>query len=73
MTDPRTAPTTIATTIATTGPAPWLAPRKSPVRYAATPTIDPTDRSMLRLMITSPWPTARMATITTVVVIRTND
>ena len=38
--------------------------------YAVTPTIEPTERSMFRVRMTSVWPVATMAVIATLVVTR---
>jgi hypothetical protein len=56
--------------MATAGEADGLDDANCPVRYAVTPTIDPTDRSMLRVTMTRVWATARTAVIATLVVTR---
>ena len=67
---PSSAPIPIAIPIASTAGVPGWSATNSPVKYAVTPTIDPTDRSMLRVMITSVCATARIAVIATLVVTR---
>ena len=56
--------------MATAGEAEGLDDANWPVRYAVTPTIDPTDRSMLRVTMTMVWATASTAVIATLVVTR---
>ena len=56
---------------ASTAGSPWWSPSTSPVTYAETPTIDPTDRSMLRVSSTMVCAAARIAVIATLVDTRT--
>ena len=55
---PSTAPTPTANAIAMGAANPLWSASSSAVRNAATPTVEPTDRSMLRVMITSVSPAA---------------
>ena len=67
LTAPRTAPTPTANAIATTAGRPLWSASSSAVRNAATPTVEPTDRSMLRVTITSVSPAATTAVIETAI------
>jgi hypothetical protein len=67
---PSSAPSPTARPIATTAGAEGCDDTYSPVRYAVTPTIEPTDRSMLRVTITVVWATASTAVMATLVVTR---
>jgi hypothetical protein len=60
----------IARPTASSGAVVWWAARYSPVTYAVTPTIEPTDRSMLRVRITIVCAAARTAVIAMLVVTR---
>ncbi len=60
----------MASPIARMGAVPAWVWRNSPVTYAVTPTMEPTERSMFRVRMTSVWPVATMAVIATLVVTR---
>ena len=61
LNNPSVAPIPMAATMANQEGTPRWSARSSAVRYAETPTIDPTERSMLRVMITSASPAATSA------------
>ena len=63
LTTPSSAPTPMANARATGAGRSGLSASSSAVRYAATPNVAPTDRSMLRVMMTSASPAARTAVI----------
>ena len=42
---------------------PGWSTKSLPVKYAVSPRIEPTDRSTLRVMITTVWPTASSSSI----------
>ena len=60
---PHAAPSSIPRTITTGIGRLWCDDSRSPAMNAASPSTEPTDRSTLRVMITSVWPAARMAKI----------
>src|SRR6185503_17892250 len=60
---PQAAPSSIPRTITTGIGRLWCDDSRSPAMNAASPSTEPTDRSTLRVMITSVWPAARMAKI----------
>ena len=60
---PQAPPSAIPSTNTITSGVPGLLDSRSPAMNALSPTTEPTDRSTLRVMITSVWPTARIAKI----------
>ena len=60
---PQAAPSSIPRTITTGIGRLWCDDSRSPAMNAASPSTEPTDRSTLRVMITSVWPAARIAKI----------
>ncbi len=73
LNSPSTAPIAVARSTATTAGMPGLDESTSPVTNADTPTIDPTDRSTWRAMMTTASPAASSAVIATLISIRLNN